>query len=307
MSREAVCAAAQEEGTLVQWSGIDEEVGVALFEAFSETAPGLELEYLSISSDDGVARIITEAAAGRTSVDFINGPPQDLFPLFDRDLVEDVDWDALGVNPDLVNSQGLIVFNQNGQGVLYNTELVGPDELPTTWEDLLDPKWGGKIVVDPRGRPFDGLSLAWGEEQTLDYVRRLKELNPILIEGGTSGMVAVGGGEAPLTTSGLTIETREQQDLGAPVDIQYLDVVSIRDSRGTVLKDAPHLNAAMCYGAWLGSDEGQKAVQDIYMKGARLQLDSLPETTQVVVPETPEDAESMESVINQVAEILTSG
>src|SRR5690606_28746180 len=36
-------------------------------------------------------------------------------------------------------------------GWIYNTETVPPEEVPQTWEDLLDPKWKGEILyVDPR-------------------------------------------------------------------------------------------------------------------------------------------------------------
>ena len=35
-------------------------------------------------------------------------------------------------------------------GILINTDLVKPADEPKSWQDLLDPKWKGKIVMfDP--------------------------------------------------------------------------------------------------------------------------------------------------------------
>ena len=44
-------------------------------------------------------------------------------------------------------------------GILYNANMIKPEEVPKSWHDLLDPKWRGKIMMDdPRasggGRVF---------------------------------------------------------------------------------------------------------------------------------------------------------
>jgi oligopeptide/dipeptide ABC transporter ATP-binding protein len=128
-------------------------------------------------------------------------------------------------------------------GLGYNTDKLTPDQLPDTWEELVDPAWAGRVIVDPRGRPFDSIGLAWGAEQTIDYVNRLKDIaKPLVIEGGTAGLVAVAGGEADITTGGRSAETLEQQAEGAPIGIKYMDVVSTIDNYNIALKDTAHPN-----------------------------------------------------------------
>jgi iron(III) transport system substrate-binding protein len=240
------------------------------------------------------------------TVDLVSFEPNTLVGMLERGLVDqDVDWVGLGVDEALVTDQGAVLWSRNGQAITYNTDLVDAAALPDTWEELIDPQWAdGKIVVDPRGRPFDKLSLVWGEEDTLDYVRRLKDIGPAIIEGGTAGMVAVGSGEAMMTTGGLTIETQEQQAVGAPLEIKYLDVVTTEDAIVSVIADAPHPNAAACYAAWLASPEGQTAVNEINFGGAV--LEGLPADSVVRSIETDEEAEFVAEMSTKINEIWTS-
>jgi iron(III) transport system substrate-binding protein len=63
-------------------------------------------------------------------------------------------------------------------GLTYNTEKVKPEDLPNTWDELLDPKWAGKVIVDPRGRPLNQLSLVWGEDKVLSFTRQTSRRAP---------------------------------------------------------------------------------------------------------------------------------
>ncbi len=307
LSREAACEAAPGEGTLVMWGGSDEEPVRATWDVFAETYPGIEFEYLSISPSDGAQRLITEDAAGQQiSVDLVTFEPNTIVGMQERDMIDlDVDWQAVGIDPSVINDQNSVLFDTNGQAIVYNTENVSEDELPSTWEELIDPRWAdGKIVVDPRGRPFDKLALAWGEEQTFDYVRRLKEINPAIIQGGTAGMVAVGTGEAMITAGGLTVETKEQQALGAPVEIHYLDVVPTEDAILSVLAGAPHPNAAICFTAWMASEEGKAHLLET--RFLEPELTGVPEGSEIISIETPEDATFVSEMSAKISEIWTS-
>ena len=307
MGMDAACEAAADEGSLVFWGGSDEEPVRATHDVFAEAYPGIELEYLSISPSDGAQQLITLNASNQPiEVDLVSFEPNTLVGLLARDMIDlDVDWAAVGVDPAVVNDQNSVRFDSNGQAILYNTDEVDEGDLPSTWEELIDPQWAdGKIVVDPRGRPFDKLALAWGEEQALDYVTRLKAISPAIIQGGTAGMVAVGAGEALITTGGLTVETKEQQALGAPVDIHYLDVVPTEDAILSVLAGAPHRNAAICFVAWTASEEGKAHLLET--RFLEPVLSEVPATSEIVSIETPDDAEFVSEMSGKISEIWTS-
>lgn len=300
-----VCAAGAEEGTLVAWNNHSDEFAQVV-DAFNAVYPDIAVETLTLSPDESAQRVLTESAGGRApSADMIAGGLDIFKTLIDRDLVRlDIDWAGLGVSDDVLHDLNLVRIHRIALGLGYNTDNFSEADLPNTWEELIDPKWDGQVIVDPRGRPFDSISLAWGEEQTLDYVQRLKDgINPLLIEGGTAGLVAVAGGEAAITTGGRSAETLEQQAEGAPIDIKYLDVVTTIDNYDVVLKDAAHPNAATCFIGWF-STQGQDLYNEVEFKTNDTVPPDAPASAEVIAIETPEQSEAVQAIGDAIAAIL---
>ena len=300
-----ICAKGVEEGNLVQWNNHSDEYAKVV-DAFKAAYPGIEVETLVIEPDDSAQRVLTESAGGRApSADMIAGGLDIFKPLFERDIARlDIDWAGLGVPAEVMHESNLVRIHRVALGLGYNTDKLGPEDLPNTWEELIDPKWTGKVIVDPRGRPFDSLSLAWGHDETLDYVQRMKDgIAPLLIEGGTAGLVAVAGGEADITTGGRSAETQEQQAKGAPLAIKYLDVVTTIDNYDVVLAEAAHPNAATCFIAWFAT-EGQDLYNEVEFKSNDAVPPEAPAGAQVVTIETPEQSSDVKAIGKEIADIL---
>jgi iron(III) transport system substrate-binding protein len=223
-------------------------------------------------------------------------------------LVDDsVDWEALSVPSDVLTPSGAVRIHRIALGLGYNTDKLTPDQLPDTWEELVDPAWAGRVIVDPRGRPFDSIGLAWGAEQTIDYVNRLKDIaKPLVIEGGTAGLVAVAGGEADITTGGRSAETLEQQAEGAPIGIKYMDVVSTIDNYNIALKDTAHPNAAKCFIGWFAS-EGQALYDEVEFKTNDSIPPDAPAGAVVVTIDSPEQADAVKALSTEIGKIWTGG
>jgi iron(III) transport system substrate-binding protein len=302
-----VCAKGVEEGQLVQWNNHSDEFAKVV-DAFKAKYPGIEVETLVIEPDDSAQRVLTEAAGGRApSADMIAGGLDIFKPLFDRDIARlDIDWAGLGVPADVLHESNLVRIHRIALGLGYNTTNLKPEDLPNTWDGLIDPEWTGKVIVDPRGRPFDSLSLAWGHDETLDYVTRMKAgIAPLLIEGGTAGLVAVAGGEADITTGGRSAETQEQQAKGAPLAIKYLDVVTTIDNYDVVLTGAAHPNAATCFITWFAT-EGQDLYNEVEFKTNDAVPPDAPAGAKVVTIETPEESDQVKAIGEEIAAILVN-
>lgn len=304
---EEICAAGAEEGALVHWhnhsDGIQE-----VYAAFNEDHPDITVEGLEMTPDDAAQRVLTEVSAGRTpSVDIIAGQADVFQGIINDGLVNtDVDWTEFDVPEDLVHETNMVRIHRIAMGLGYNTDEYTAEDLPDTWEELIDEQWSGEVIVDPRGRPFDQLSLVWGEEEALDYVQRLHDVAaPLVIEGGTAGLVAVAGGEAAITTGGRSAETREQQAEGAPVEIKYLDYVPTIDNYNLVLADAPNPNAALCYAIWFSAHGGQAVYDEAEFKSNETVPTGAPEGAEVVTVETLEDAEQVSEVGREMGRIWT--
>jgi iron(III) transport system substrate-binding protein len=308
---EDTCAKGAEEGALVEWNNHSEEF-TKVIEAFNEKYPDIEVENLTLSPDEAAQRILAEASAGRAPTPDVAAGGLDVFkPLLDENVIAtDVDWPSLGVPPDVIHPDAKIVrIHRIATGIGYNTDKVQEADLPTTWEELVDAKWKGRVIVDPRGRPFDQISLAegWGKDKTLDYVNRLKStVAPLVIEGGTAGLVAVAGGEADITTGARSAETLEQKAKNAPLEIKYLDVVTTIDNYNVVMAKAAHPNAARCYIGWFAS-EGQAIYNEVEFKTNDTVPTAAPQGAEVVTIESPEDADAVKDIGKEIGKIWTGG
>ncbi len=265
-----VCQAAQQEGELVSWNSEDPGAYEKIFGEFEKTYPGIKLTSVEVRPDDLVQKMVTESAAGHPSgVDAISITMDKAGPLLDNHLINgDIDFTKMGVDANHIGDGNTVRTERIAIGLAYNTDQVAASELPSTWDQLVDSKWAGKVVVDPRGDPLQLLAIVWGEDKTVDFVTKLSQTDkPQIVQGATAGLLTVASGENKITTNGRSAETAEQQAKGAPVEIQYLDVVPAVDYYTAVPAAAPHPNAGACWAAWLNSDAGRKAKQQYAFKG----------------------------------------
>jgi ABC-type Fe3+ transport system substrate-binding protein len=300
-----VCKAAQQEGELVSWNSENPEAYKKIFAEFEKTYPGIKLTSVEVRPDDLVQKMVTEAAAGRQSgADAISILIDKSEPLFEEHLIDtDIDFTTMGVQPEHISAQNAVRTERIAIGLTYNTDQVQTSEMPNTWDELVDPKWRGKVVVDPRGDQLQLLSLAWGTDRAVDFVNRLrKTVEPQIVQGATAGILTVASGENKITTNGPSAETAEQQAKGAPIDIKYLDVIPAVDYYTAVPVGAPHPNAGACWAAWLNSDAGRKAKQQFAFKGN----DDLPPEAghaELAVIANAEDAAVVADAVAQISAV----
>jgi hypothetical protein len=79
--------------------------------------------------------------------------------------------------------------------LVYNRNLVKPGEAPKTYQDLLDPKWKGKMMFDPEAAfIMAAMEQVWGKEKARDYLARLAKQDLIFRRGTTltSQLIAAG-------------------------------------------------------------------------------------------------------------------
>jgi iron(III) transport system substrate-binding protein len=152
--------------------------------------------------------------------------------------------------------------------IMFNKELVKPDEAPKSVLDLADPKWKGKAAV---AYPLFGttatyaaaLRLAIGREKADDFFRKLVANGTQVVNG--NGIVAerVAAGQA---TVGFT-DTDDfwgQADEGKPVGVVYPDqeegglgALVIPNTAAQVVR-GPHPDAARLFLEFLASPEAEK-------------------------------------------------
>src|SRR5262245_58276629 len=103
-----------------------------------------------------------------------------------RKLQKPFDYSSLGIDKQRVHyDSGTVSLANQFALPTDNTKVVPAKDVTKTWEDLLDPKWKGKLGVINSTHHFGRLAAgAWGDEKTLDFVKKLSAQKPLLTRAG---------------------------------------------------------------------------------------------------------------------------
>ncbi|MCC2096708.1 MAG: ABC transporter substrate-binding protein [Hyphomicrobiales bacterium] len=178
-----------------------------------------------------------------------------------------VDWNKLIERPapknaafDRVNPGGVgVAIASRVAGIVYNTNLVKGDDIPTSMEDLLKPKWKGQILTTPYVTGFYQLAAPdmLGEKYILDYVKRLKPQLGGFISCNSLDKLASGEFAMLIFDCGRDATVRYQRrgaPLGHAIPKEAIDEVVI--NLGVPAK-AEHPNVGKLFTVFLHTEEGQ--------------------------------------------------
>jgi iron(III) transport system substrate-binding protein len=307
------CDLGAKEGTVQFRATSEPDVFAKEVKAFEHKYPKIKVRFSSQRPQDSVQRIVTEVQTHhQVDVDAVAIDLPTARPLLQRKLAAPVEWDAVGLPKDhvlTVDGVGLIRTQRIVLGLGYNKNKVSPSQLPSTWDGLVDSKWAGKVVVDPRGEYLSGLGIVWGKDKAVGWYKRFLAVDkPMVVKGATTSLQKVISGEATLTTSSHDAEVREQGADGAPVAIKYLDVVPTQDHYAIVVKGATHPNAALCFLSWYASDAGGVAQQLKYeFKGNESSPKNLPAGAKLGAITDPAQADVQSATAEQFATLTAAG
>jgi iron(III) transport system substrate-binding protein len=147
----------------------------------------------------------------------------------------------------------------------YNTNKVKKDDLPKTYEDLLDPKWKGKLSIEASDNDWLASVINdMGAEKGTQFFKDLVASNTLSVRQGHTLMVSlVAAGEVPLALTVYQYSAEQAKKKGAPVDWFAIEpAVSIFSGVG-VAKKAPHPNAALLYYDYMLGPDAQAILAKI--------------------------------------------
>jgi iron(III) transport system substrate-binding protein len=252
--------AARKEGKVVYWGSPESQTARVLTDAFKRRFPGIEVEIFKIQSAAAIERIIAGAQSGRAEADLVDSILGYLPSLFDRSLVVSTPWaERYGVDPTrvLFDGRALTLWHLDSP-IAINTGIPGASEVKR-WEDVLDPRWRGKLIVEARGFPFAILAAKWGEAEAFDFLRRVVAQKPIITKGGTATLEALAGGQGALAIGAYAGTVEQYKRNGAPVDWLRVGPVPAAYAVLMQLSNAPHPNAARLFSWFMTTKEAHDA------------------------------------------------
>ena len=173
-------------------------------------------------------------------------------------------------------------------GMAYNTRLVSDADAPKTYEDLLAPKWKGKIswpISEQGSTEFIVHSLMhMGDAKGEAYLKQLASQDLVAFTGSARALVdRVGQGEIPLAIQIYAHHPLISRAKGAPLDVQMMNPIPSDVSAIQLVKGAKHPHAAMLLIDFILSKEGQIVLQKADYLPAHPEVDPQ-DTLRKIVP-----------------------
>ncbi|HEY6241664.1 MAG TPA: extracellular solute-binding protein [Burkholderiales bacterium] len=223
---------------------------------------GIKVNVWRASSEKVLQRVVVEARANRNFVDVVetNGPEMEslhrerVLQIVKSPYHADLIAEALPPHGEWVGTR-LNVFVQ-----AYNTRALKKEDLPRTWEDLLQPKWKGKLGIEQEDSDWlAGMCAELGEARGTKLFKEIVARNGISVRKGHTLLTQlVVSGEIPLALTVYNYKAEQLKGQGAPIDWFAIGRAIARPNGAGVARRAPHPHAAVLFYDFEISEEGQR-------------------------------------------------
>ena len=264
-SWDEIVAAGRKEGRVLFYNNLQPNGIEPLLQKFRARYPEISVEQIRLGSNALIERYETEHNAGRHLADVVL-----TFPDERLDAGEKAGWmldwmppEAKNFPDDAIVRGHIFVLQQSREALIWNKRLVKDADAPKTWEDLFDPKWKGKVGMNPpwRSVSIQQIIAFWENIGIKDPAGRMKANEVRFFEGSGGIVQAVLRGDVRVAeVTDLPLNPLIED--GAPLGFTYPRAgTTLSFGKGFVVAKAPHPNAGKVFLNWLMTKEGQEALQ----------------------------------------------
>ena len=243
--------AAKKEGSLTLYTTIAEKDLPVLIKPF-EAKYGVKVNVWRAGTDKVLQRTLAEASANRHEVDVIHFGSPEMEALAREKVLQPVNSPTY---KDLL--PGSVPAHRQWAATLlsvwvqaYNTNAIKKADLPKTYQDLLDPKWKGKLGIEAKNQDWfqTVVELTGGADKGLKFFSDLVSRNGISVRNGhtlLNNMVV--SGEVPMALTVYNYMPEQAKKKGAPIDWFAIEPAVARSNAVGVARRAPRPAAALLF------------------------------------------------------------
>jgi iron(III) transport system substrate-binding protein len=256
---------AKKEGKVLWYTALTIQDAEMLTRRFEQQYPFIKTETLRLGTESLLAKILTEARAGTFEADVIEIPgitgnilkKEGLFGKY-------ISPEAQAYPASMKDPDGTWTsFFIHTLVLVYNTQLVKKEELPRSYEGLINSKWAKRIALrDEDFETFGMMLKVMGRDKGLNFMRRLATQGVELRNSFTLAVQGVASGEVPLGMNLYGTHTEQFKKKGAPVDWVPMEFVLTTVEPLAVAARAPRPNAARLLVDFLLSREAQALMRE---------------------------------------------
>lgn len=259
----ALVKGAKNEKTIVWYAPMNREDLRQFTSGFEVEYPFLKVEVLTSGPQSLLNRILTEHRAGKYNYDTLNIRSSALYTLKKANAIlrNDTPY-RKGLRTGFYDKEGY--FNGIWASLLvylFNTKQITRAEAPKSIDDLLQPKWKGKLGMDQDADDWLAALLDYyGDEKGKQIARSLGGQNLNIRKGRTLVSQLIAAGEFPVQIDAHHHEAVSLRQAGAPIDYvfpePFIPVKSV--SAFVISSQPPHPHAAALLVDFMLSKKGQE-------------------------------------------------
>lgn len=227
---------------------------------------GIQVKAWRSSSETVLQRLVTEARGKRYDVDLVqNNAPENEASCREKLFLPMYSPAQANLIPQAIPANHCWVgFTVDVFIAAYNTQKLREEDLPKTYEDLLDPRWKGALAVEADDSGwFGALAAAMGERKTHELFSKLVAANGLTVRKGHSLLAnLVASGDVSLALDAYSWSPEQLKAKSAPIEVHPIPPVLAQFSTVAVASHARHPYAAMLFYDFLLGD-GQKVLHDL--------------------------------------------
>jgi iron(III) transport system substrate-binding protein len=256
--------AAKREGSLMMYSTYETTSLRAIVNQFTADT-GIKVETLRLTTEPMFVRVTAEFTAHRLAADWVDTSDLTLTAkLADQGVFRPYRTPSIdALEPVLHDAGGRWYSIIRGiMATAYNSAVVKPEDAPKTWNDMLDPKWKGKIGmpnIEAGGTAYS-MFFFLRQRYGLAYWEKLATQNVRIEPSAAPVLTDLSRGETSVALQGVD-STMAGIGQGAPVKpVLPPEGVPAYTVSGGISVMAPHPHAAEVFMNWITSKRGSAAV-----------------------------------------------
>jgi len=245
---------ARKEGRLTFYTtGILVQTVRPLVDAFQKKYPFIKVDIWRAGTQELLPRLRQEIQTGRYTADVVELTQAGgvilqeagmLLPFYSPELAF---IEEGAISKASVNTAYTAGHYESGISLGYNTKLLKKNEVPKTYQDLLDVKWRGKLAIAGSntgitwvGTLFENFGEAFVEKMAAQKITVHQVSGRALLDMVISG-------EVTLAPTILDSHVNKSKQMGAPCDWLPLEPVPAYIGQIMLPKGSPHPHAAMLF------------------------------------------------------------
>lgn len=265
VDRDKMIEAAKREGRLVLYTGMETDEATVFTKEFTRKYPFVKTEIFRSSGERVQQRFLVEHRANQHLADIFQTSIVQVYQLKNAGtLARYVSEEAAALADGFKDPQGhWSAFYQIPYVIGYNTKMVAPKDAPTSYEDLLNPKWKGLISLETEEYQWFYHALQiMGRDRGLDFMKKFAAQNLQMRKGHTLLAQLVAAGESAIATVVYSNRVERMKASGAPIEWVRFKGPTITAINAIAIPDkAPHPNTARLFVDFTLSREGQSILR----------------------------------------------